>query len=186
MKRISEADNLSAVTTLCKGGIAVLRTDTIYGIVARANDQSACERVYAAKGRDGSKPCIVLVSDEGQMWDEVSREAYRVSKVHVGDEPTSVIVPAGPNTPTWIPHGNGTVAFRVPQKASLRSLLKTTGPLIAPSANPAGDTPAASIEQAEAYFDEAVDIYVDGGAVVDAKPSHIIRVSKEGIVEKLR
>lgn len=186
MKRISEADNSSATTTLSEGGIAVLRTDTIYGIVACANDQNACERVYAAKGRDGSKPCIVLVADESQMWDEVSREAYRASKVHVGDEPTSVIVPAGPDTPTWIPHGNGTVAFRVPQKASLRSLLQATGPLIAPSANPAGETPAATIEQAEAYFGEAVDIYIDGGAVVDAKPSHIIRVSDEGAVEKIR
>jgi len=186
VNRISETDTMSAVPTLRSGGVAVLRTDTVYGIVACADDERACERVYAAKGRDGSKPCIVLIANDAQIWDSVSRKAFREAEVHAGDEPTSVVVPAGSNTPAWIPHDNGTVAFRIPSKPDLCRLLLASGPLIAPSANPAGEEPAATIEQAEAYFGDAVDVYVNSGKVEGAKPSHIIKVSDTGEVERIR
>lgn len=186
MNRISETNILSAAPSLRAGGVAVLRTDTIYGIVACADDRKACERVYAAKGRDGSKPCIVLIANDAQIWDTISRKAFTSVQTHLGEEPTSVVVPSGPNTPAWIPHENGTVAFRIPHKPSLRQLLLASGPLIAPSANPAGKEPAATIEEAERYFGEAVDLYIDGGEVEGAKPSHIIKVSDAGSIERIR
>ena len=40
---------------LVNKGIAVVRTDTIYGIIALASKQRAVEKVYAAKHRDPSK-----------------------------------------------------------------------------------------------------------------------------------
>lgn len=186
MNHISEANIMSAAPTLRAGGVAVLRTDTIYGIVACAHDRKACERVYLAKGRDGSKPCIVLIANDAQIWDEVSRRAFLEAKAQLSGEPTSVVVPAGPNTPDWVPHGNGTVAFRIPNKPELCRLILASGPLIAPSANPAGEEPAATILQAEAYFGDAVDLYVDGGVAEGAKPSHIIKVSEGGRVERIR
>lgn len=186
MKRISEAESMSIVPVLRSSGVAVLRTDTIYGIVACADDQFACRRVYSAKGRDGTKPCIVLITHDAQIWDSVSRKAFVEAEVHVGDEPTSVVVPAGENTPPWVPHADGTIAFRIPNRPELRRLLLATGPLIAPSANPSGEIPAESIDQAEAYFGDAVDVYVDGGRVTEGKPSHIISVTKAGKVERIR
>ena len=186
MKRISEAESMSIVPVLRSGGVAVLRTDTIYGIVACADDQFACKRVYSAKGRDGAKPCIVLITHDAQIWDSVSRKAFVEAEAHRGDEPTSVVVPAGENTPPWVPHGDGTIAFRIPSKPELRRLLLATGPLIAPSANPSGQTPAETIDQAKAYFGEAVDVYVDGGKVTGVRPSHIISVNKAGKVERIR
>lgn len=177
---------MSASTTLLSGGIAVLRTDTIYGIVARASDKDACERVYAAKGRDASKACIVLIANDAQIWDSVSREAFMKVAEGVEGEPTSIIVPSGANTPDWIPHESNTVAFRIPSKPSLVKLLLSTGPLIAPSANPASGTPAETIEQAEAYFGDAVDLYVDGGSAKGARASHVVRVTNSGVVERVR
>lgn len=177
---------LSAAPDLIAGGVAVLRTDTIYGIVACADDQAACQRVYEAKGRDGSKPCIVLIADDVQIWDTVSRQAFIDATLHTSDEPTSVVVPAGSNTPAWIPHDNGTVAFRKPNKPELHELLLATGPLIAPSANPSGKQPATTINEAAAYFGDTVDTYIDGGKVEDTKPSHIIKVDGSGAIEKIR
>lgn len=177
---------MSATPTLRSGGVVVLRTDTVYGIVACADDQRACQRVYAAKGRDASKPCIILIADDAQIWDSVSRVAYVKAAASAGDEPTSIVVPAGENTPSWIPHQNGTIAFRIPNKPSLRRLLLATGPLIAPSANPSGKPTAATIQDAEVYFGNGVDLYVDGGTVEDTKPSHIIAVNQTGEVEKIR
>lgn len=186
MNHISEVDIMSAAPTLRAGGVVVLRTDTIYGIVARADDENACERVYQAKGRDANKPCIVLIADDAQIWDGASREAFTKVAADIGDEATSIIVPSGENTPEWIPHENNTVAFRIPNKPELRRLLLSTGPLIAPSANPSGAEPAANVEQAETYFGDTVDLYVDAGTVSNMAPSRVVRVNQAGEIEHLR
>ncbi|HAZ29531.1 TPA: hypothetical protein DCY43_02140, partial [candidate division WWE3 bacterium] len=49
--------------TLLAGGLCILPTDTIYGIHCRAFDKEAVERVYKLKGRNYSKPFIVLIPD---------------------------------------------------------------------------------------------------------------------------
>ena len=53
-------EKLAAVVR--NGGIAVMRTDTLYGIVARADNEQAVERVFEVKHRDADKALIVLVA----------------------------------------------------------------------------------------------------------------------------
>ena len=55
-------DESRLIQTLKNGGIAVVRTDTVYGVIACADDEMAVERVYSAKQRDPSKQCIVLLA----------------------------------------------------------------------------------------------------------------------------
>jgi len=55
----------------------------------------------------------------------------------------------------------------------LRTLLKKTGPLVAPSANREGMLPAQTIGDALRYFGEHVDFYSDGGKR-GGKPSTLI------------
>lgn len=186
MRHVNSLIDSSVVTTLNKGGIAVIPTDTIYGLVARAADAGACDHVYAAKGRDADKACIVLVADESQIWDAVSSQAFRAAMAMVRDDrPTSIIVPKGPLTPPWLGTDTG-IAYRRPAQAELQALLSMTGPLIAPSANPQGKEPAASVSEAMAYFGERVDVYVDGGVISDSQPSRLIQVLPDGTLEYLR
>ncbi|NUQ57357.1 MAG: L-threonylcarbamoyladenylate synthase, partial [Candidatus Paceibacter sp.] len=44
------------------GGIGVMPTDTIYGLVGRALDEKAVERIYVVRKRTPSKPMIILIS----------------------------------------------------------------------------------------------------------------------------
>ena len=178
------------VDVLNKGGVVVLRTDTIYGIVTRADNSENVDRVFALKQRDADKSCIVLIADEAQMWDEVSRQAYNSAKELLDDTyPTSVIVPVGAQTPTWLKHHDEVqddVAFRIPSTQEwLIDVLKLTGPIIAPSANIQSQPPAANIQEAYDYFGDSVDLYVDGGTVNSAEPSHLYRV-RDGHAERLR
>ncbi|MGB4942879.1 MAG: Sua5/YciO/YrdC/YwlC family protein, partial [Candidatus Moraniibacteriota bacterium] len=62
----------------------------------------------------------------------------------------------------------------------LRNLLRHTGPLIAPSANIAGEPASTSIEEARKYFGDQVDLYIDGGTLTSA-PSTLVRWTPEGI-----
>lgn len=189
MKIISESENNYAQAGEClrSGGIVVLRSDTIYGIVASANDEKACDTIFAIKQRDADKACIVLIADPAQMWDEVSRQAYQKMQAEVDDNyPTSYIIPIGEQTPTWIHHGKQDVAFRIPKtKPWLIELLKRSGPIIAPSANLQGNEPARNINEAVEYFGSAVDLYVDGGEVSSSEPSHLYRLNN-GELERLR
>lgn len=187
MKIVNEQNISEIASVLNSGGIVVLRTDTIYGVVACADDEKAREKIFAVKGRDADKKCIVLIADERQMWDKQSRAAFRKAYDAIPhDYPASIIVPTGAATPPWVTHGSDRIAFRIPDtKPWLVKLLGQTGPLIAPSANPQGSEPAVSIDEATTYFGDAIDLYVDGGGVKTNEPSRIYDVWDERI-DRLR
>ncbi|MBM3209872.1 L-threonylcarbamoyladenylate synthase [Candidatus Saccharibacteria bacterium] len=156
------------------GGIGVLRTDTLYGVVAKASDNLAVERVYTVKGRTPTKSPIILISSLGQLYDYYDADtiAYLSS---VWPAAVSVILPSV-NAPQWLQRGNMSVAYRLPNSPLLCQLIDKTGPLIAPSANPEGLTPAHSINEAHTYFGDLVDFYIDGGEVpLNTPPSQLIR-----------
>jgi L-threonylcarbamoyladenylate synthase len=72
----------------------------------------------------------------------------------------------------------------LPAKTKLRSLLKKTGPLAAPSANPEGLPPAKTIKEAKKYFRDRVDFYLDAGRL-DSRPSAILSL-KNGKIKVRR
>lgn len=184
MKVNTDCLDSDVIYALQHGGVAVLRTDTLYGIVARADDETAVERIYDLKGRDDNKSPIVLIASLDQLYDEpeTSSEQY-LSTVWPGK--VSVILPSK-EAPRWIRRSNESVAYRMPADTKLRMLIEATGPLIAPSANPQGKGPAMTIEQAIEYFGDGVDCYIDGGEVFDSTPSKLVRIGENGEVERLR
>lgn len=157
------------IETLSRGGVAVIPTDTIYGIVGQALSQETVKRIYEIKKRAPEKKCIVLIGH----WSETNKFGIDVSQYNIPEygEPTSFIIEK--------------IAFRVPVQAGLRDLLKKTGPLIAPSANPEGLPPAEDLSEAKGYFGNLVDFYVDGGKIA-GKASKVIQLHKDGSVSILR
>ncbi len=55
------------VKILAQGGIAVIPTDTVYGIVGRAEDALVVESIYQARKRTPEKPCIVLIGEINEL-----------------------------------------------------------------------------------------------------------------------
>ena len=167
---------------LLAGEVAIIKTDTLYGIVACADNREAVKRVYALKKRNQTKPCIILVASIADIpFDQdILADIYSHTET-----PVSVVVPVKDQL-EWLTRGGDTLAYRVPSSEHLRVLLAVTGPLIAPSANPEGLTPARSVAEAKAYFGDTV-MYLDGGAVVESvQASRIVRVSRDGQREWLR
>ena len=178
--------NHELIDHLRSGGVAVIRTDTLYGLVASADIEAAVERVYDIKGRDANKSCIVLLDDMRSAYgrgEELDTDAHR----YHSDVPTSFLIDGG-GAPGWLLRENHQLAYRVPNDLDLRQFLAATGPLIAPSANPQGQPPARTIAEAQDYFGGQGGImYVDGGEVPeDTPPSRLIRINDDGTVERLR
>lgn len=181
---VIDTESLSdIIPTLEAGGIGVIRTDTLYGIVAKASDERAVERIYQVKGRTPSKPPIILIASTSQLLNQYD-DAVLEQVAQFWPGKNSVILPV-PNAPDWLVRKGDSLAYRIPDNAALRDLIARTGPLIAPSANPEGRPPARTIDEAKDYFGDAIDFYVDHGAVTDDTPSRLFRL-REGTFERLR
>src|SRR6218665_783482 len=133
---------------LANGGIAVVGSDTWYGVIARAADSRAVEKVYAVKDRDTAKQVIVLIPGSGT----IREHSAQIAQFSTPDQPpTSVIVPKT-NEPEWLLRGGNSIAYRVVRDEFLKKVIQAVGPVVAPSANPEGLTPARNITEAKAYF----------------------------------
>lgn len=171
------------------GGIGAIRTDTLYGLVADANNQYAVDRIYHIKKRDPLKPCIVLVSSVLDIIDMGFQIPEHVRYVCDQQWPgqVSIIIDAPHDMHMHYLHrGTGGVAFRLPADERVRAILKEVGPLVAPSANPEGQPVAQSVEEAMQYFGDQVDMYVDAGVCIDTSPSRLLRVHNNGDIQILR
>ncbi len=165
-----------AGSRLSAGEIGVIPTDTIYGFVASALLPDSVERLYLVRGRNEKKPCIILLAD----LCDVERFGRRLSSEErqflgtVWPGKVSVILPAFPNQFSYLHRGVGSLAFRVPSSPVLRGMLRVSGPVIAPSANPEGLKPAETIAEAEVYFGGLADFFVDAGSM-KGSPSTLVR-----------
>jgi L-threonylcarbamoyladenylate synthase len=51
------------IKSLKEGGVGVIPTDTVYGIVCSALNEKSVEKVYGIRRRRPDKPCIILIAD---------------------------------------------------------------------------------------------------------------------------
>ena len=164
-----------AVLAIKKGDIAVIPTDTIYGIVASAGNQKAVAELYRIRGRNPKKPCIMLcsaISDLSNLGIDIDALGGVGLLSKIWPNPVSVILPCSNKSLVYLHRGTKTLAIRIPKNKKLRDFLKKTGPIIAPSANPEGEAPAKNIKEAKCYFGGKVGVYIEGK--VSKKVSTII------------
>lgn len=175
-----------AASLLKRGAIGVLPTDTLYGIVARAFDKQAVLKTYRLRNRQPAKPFIILISSVRDLnrFDTKSGASAANLLARIWPGKVSVILPCNNPDLKYLHRGTNSLAFRLPDDHQLRSLLKQTGPLIAPSANPEGLPPALTIAEAQKYFGKKLEFYVDAG-VKKSLPSTLIKI-EDGKVAVLR
>lgn len=161
------------------GAVGVVPTDTVYGLVARASDQAAVQRLYDLKLREG-KPGTIIAASIDQLVELGLKARYLKAVEQFWPGAVSVIIPCGPEL-AYLHEGKFSLAVRIPGDATLRKLLEQTGPLLTSSANHPQEPIATTILEARNYFGEAVDFYVDGGDLSDHLPSTIIRIVDDAI-----
>jgi len=177
---------------LKRGGIGVLPTDTMYGIVGRALNKKTVERIYVLRKRNPKKPMIILIAHVGDVARFGVALDAQTKKIldHVWPGKVSVVLPQSVGNKKlvkkfrYLHRGTRSLAFRLPEPAWLRALLLKTGPLVAPSANFEGRPPARTVKEAKRYFGDKVQFYVDIGRLA-SKPSTLV-AAERGIIRVLR
>lgn len=182
-----QENHLDYVGVLKNGGVVVLPTDTLYGIVGRAENPDVVERIYKIRKRAPQKPCIILISDISEL-EFFSINVSKEQEVFLNENwpgQVSVILDCLDEKFEYLHRGTQALAFRLPKEKDLRSLISQTGPLIAPSANVEGFPPAKNITEAKKYFGNLVDVYVDGGSI-EGKASRIVKLNQDGTSTVIR
>jgi L-threonylcarbamoyladenylate synthase len=171
-----------SIDILGKGGVGILPTDTLYGMVASVWRRDAIERVYALRKRDSDKPCIIILADISDLekFSIMPSEKERAWLDMTWPGRVSVMLPCRDENVRYLSRGTDHLVFRIPHDEALRDFLRETGPLIAPSANPQGENPAETIAEAKRYFADSIDFYIDGG-ILQGKPSTIVRLENDRV-----
>lgn len=163
--------------------IGVIPTDTVYGVVARAADQQAVQRLYQLKHREG-KPGTIIAASMEQLEELGLKHRYLKAVEQYWPGALSVVIPCGPDL-QYLHQGKFSLAVRIPADKQLQELLQETGPLLTSSANHPGEPFSTTVDQAKKYFGHDVDFYIDGGDLSANHPSTIIRIVDDA-VEVLR
>jgi L-threonylcarbamoyladenylate synthase len=156
------------------GGVALLPTDTIYGLHAIATNRQAIERIRAMKGRGDDKPFVIIASSVEQLRDLGATVPEQLSGIWPA--PLTAILATDETT----------IAARIPDLGWLRALLDRTGPIVSTSANRSGEPPVSSPDLLADDLQNGLDALLDQGPR-EGKPSTIVdftadepRVIREG------
>ena len=174
-----------AVAAIRAGEPVVLPFDTVYGLAAREDEDSA-GRLYALKGRGAEQPTALVASDAESLAERIPE--LKTEWLLRG--PLTLIVPNPARRFPWLTGANpDTIGVRLPELTGhTAEILASVRVLAATSANhPGGADP-------KQLADVPEDIRAGAGAVIDAgalpgKPSTVVdltsaepRVLREGAV----
>jgi len=180
------------VGELSGGAVAILPTETVYGLAALVTCPDAVERIAQLKGRDRQRPFALAVSswEEVENWvQDLGRIGRRLARrcwpgpvtllfeVDLQDSPVRKL----PERIRQMVCPQGWIGFRVPDHPFLRRCLdRLPAPLVLTSANRSGEAPATSGRQAVQALGDEVDLAVDDGPCRYGQPSTVVRVSGDG------
>ncbi len=173
----------TTIQVLCQGGVGVIPTDTLYGLVGSALSPQTVERIYRLRCRSEHKPMIVLIgalTDLKQFGVILDTPARKILRTFWPGR-VSVVLPVKGARFRYLHRGTRTIAFRLPAWPPLRRLLRATGPLVAPSANREGEQPARTVAAARRYFGDSVDIYVNSGRR-QGRPSTLVSLKNQQLI----
>lgn len=155
---------VEAVAALRNGELAVMPTDTVYGLAADAFSPAAVAALQAARGGTRSAPPTVLVGSVRTA--AALTESLGAFGQDLIDEfwpgALTLVFRASPTLVWDLGDTLGTVAVRMPLHPLALEVLRQTGPLAVSSASLASAA-ATTAARAEAQLGGAVAVYLDAG-----------------------
>jgi L-threonylcarbamoyladenylate synthase len=166
-----------AIDALRAGGLAVIPTDTVYGLAADGSSEDAATALYAAKGRDVIQPTALLFASVDALEEHVPGLPARPRAIAraVLPGPLTLVLPNPQGRFGWLNERRpDAIGVRVPAVTGPgREVLAALGVLVATSANLPGQPDPQRAEDVPAAIREAVAAVVDGGPL-PGTPSTVV------------
>lgn len=165
-----------AVSALAAGELAIVPTDTVYGVAARVDRRDAIAAVFALKGRPADKPLPVLAASAAALEGVVAfDDAARRLAAAFWPGPLTLVLPRAPGFDVDLGGAAPDVGVRVPARAVTLALLERTGPLAVTSANRSGEAPARTAAAARVAL-PGVTVVLDDGELAGT-PSTVAAIA---------
>jgi L-threonylcarbamoyladenylate synthase len=176
-----------AVAAIRAGRQVVLPTDTVYGLCADAESETAALEVARLKGRAAQQPMALLARDVDRLLGLVPELDERVLRALLPG-PYTLVLPNPARRYPWL-GGNDTIGVRVPNlPAPSAVVLDEVGAVLATSANLHGGPDPRRLEDIPEAICQACGALVDAGEL-PGTPSTVIaltgpepKVLREGAV----
>jgi L-threonylcarbamoyladenylate synthase len=165
----------AAVAAIRDGRLAIVPTDTVYGLATSPHEQEFARRLYAAKGREELQPTALVASSVDVLMELLPEFDSRLAALFPG--PYTLVVSNPARRFLWLTGGGESIGVRVPLvKGIARDVLTGANALVATSANLPGGPDPTAVEEVPGVLRRAADAIVDAGPLPGI-PSTVIDVT---------
>ncbi|MGE3692368.1 MAG: L-threonylcarbamoyladenylate synthase [Novosphingobium sp.] len=190
IRKVDAAAIEQAAQVLRAGGLVAVPTETVYGLAARADCDSAVAAIYRAKGRPDFNPLIVHVTGLEQA-EKLARFDERARDLAARFWPgaLTLVLPRRDDAAlaAAVTAGLPTVALRCPAHPAMQALLAAIDlPLAAPSANRSGAVSPTVAAHVADSLGAKVELILDGGPCEAGIESTILALRENGGWQILR
>jgi L-threonylcarbamoyladenylate synthase len=190
-KKIKTTKGWEDVARVLKnGGIAIIPSESAYGIAALISNHQAIKRLYQIKKRADDKPSLIIIGsiDQAKELVNFSSKALVLANKFWPGGLTIVLDSKKKDLPQVIYGEEQSLAIRLPNDENLRNLALEVGPFILPSANFNNEKPPFKKEEIDSKLASMVDFVLNeetGGnqvsTLVDARGEDLV-VLRQGAV----
>ncbi|XP_054716958.1 threonylcarbamoyl-AMP synthase-like [Uloborus diversus] len=180
----------NAANVLRDGKVIAVPSDTVYGIAALAQCDSAVKSIYEIKGRDTKKPLAICVGDVEDIpnWGKISFPKSILKDLLPG--PVTVVMERKSSLNPKLNPGVSLVGIRIPKCNFLQSLASHFDePLALTSANISSMESSLSVMEFKHLWPE-IDLIIDGGILGQCDPkrlgSTVVDLSIQGYFKIIR
>ena len=180
-----------AVQILRAGGIISFATETVYALAVDAANDKAIERLYKIKKRAKEKPIAIFAKDLASAK-EILFFNFREEKLATKFMPgalTLILKKKFDNNKISLLLNNGSdyLGLRIPNhQFVLKLLAEFDGFIATTSANIANQAPAISAAEVVKYFNNEVNLVIDGNICQYKIPSTVAKIEEDGTIKILR
>lgn len=183
-----------AAQLLASGGLVAFPTETVYGIACQVGP-GALARLDVVKGRSAEKHYTLHIGQRDEYKRYVPRVSLRTQKVirEAWPGPLTLVFDLdstdlsqqkgqfAPETAEAL-YKDGSIGIRCPSHPVASALLRLAkAPVIAPSANLAGQEPATDGGQVVAQLGSQIDLVLDAGPCQHRKSSTVAKITAQEV-----
>lgn len=174
-----------AVALLNKDQIIGFPTETVYGLAGNAFSDVAIKKIYEVKKRPSFNPLIVHLKSFDVLETvaaEIPEKAHLLANAF-WPGPLTLLLKKQPTISNLVTANLDTVAVRIPNHpVALELLHQLDFPLVAPSANPFTRISPTMAEHVAQYFENEIDMVLDGGTCTAGVESTIVGFESNKVI----
>lgn len=187
IKRYKKNEIEKLVKILKNDGVISVPTDTVFGICARINSETAHDKLITVKNRPIEKSFPVMCANEEQIKsiaivNDVAKKLIRSFM----PGPITLVLKKNENLPEYVTNGKDTIAIRMATSKSIENLILKLGcPVFMTSANQSGEKECTNLDEIEKccpMLDGMMEgnvVFSKGSTIVDCT-SDEIKILREG------